>query len=453
MRKNNAVSASPDDGRSFLLVLKNGDMITCSCESEEEASEWIKTIKQLTFTETKLLDSFIPWDPETYRDIATRYNFFYSPFPAGYTAETFPQSFPIDVAADLLQLAPIISAEILTKDLVSDTPTRYLYILFRTFLFQFHIVSGRHSFVNLESSQILTNNDEFAIGITYGPKIWILMMQTEDQYEHWLAALSFSLENCNEDRCALRSSNDIEIRDLKNPLHSGMLRTPKPSGFEKWHAVFYSNILYLFYSNSPRENCVNKINLLQSSIATSGTQKHQDRVYYLFEITNDDTNETFEFATLASRSRDLWVKVLSIACDEKTRSGSLPTKELTQTLQSNSSPDLSASGSLEDYQISYIDEGSEETSDTDGAKIEGNECDEVEEFPSMYRIPKEDIEGIGLDVASYELLNPYYKGFLLKRGDIVKRWQRRYFVLKCDVVYYFRDITVSRKFSLSFTDN
>lgn len=74
--------------------------------------------------------------------------------------------------------------------------------------------------------------------------------------------------------------------------------------------------------------------------------------------------------------------------------------------------------------------------------LEHLEKPEIQSFPSMIRIPKEDIEGIGLEVASYELLNPNKKGFLLKRGDIVKKWQRRYFVLKNGKIYYFRDITV-----------
>merc|ERR1712137_1498729 len=64
-----------------------------------------------------------------------------------------------------------------------------------------------------------------------------------------------------------------------------------------------------------------------------------------------------------------------------------------------------------------------------------------EELPSVFRIPQEEVEGVGLALASYQLLNPTKVGFLYKRGHVVKRWSRRYFVLKGHKMFYFRDIT------------
>jgi len=241
---------------------------------------------------------------------------------------------------------------------------------------------------------------------------------------------------------------------------------------QEWHAVLHAMTIYLFLSTSENEWSSIHVNLVYSWLEE--LPHYGDGEEYFFAIRQmEGTRESYLFAAPSESEFRAWSRAIHSVTNssEKTASGTPKEKPLVRMASDHQSPNLlrhrlnrTMSDSMvtsprrsdpdtHNDQIESIEKGNSSPSSslpssTEVAKQEGVRLKETfvettsdEDLPSIFRVPQEEVEGVGLSLASYQLLDPSKVGFLYKRGHVVKRWSRRYFVLKGHKMFYFRDIT------------
>ena len=373
-------------------------------------SEPIKVIKPMVIKddeetedeiERNIVDNtkFVKFSPELYRDINIEYNPTTSISESASTIKFSDTDF-IGSPNSILALNPIISSDLYTKKGNTRRLEKNMYIIYRNQLIKCgNENQHKHPYEDLRNIEILIDEQLMLFKIIGKNNTWIMQASNRKLYDKWLNAFAFCLTESVQHELSEEISELPQVRrkDIKNPSYQG----PLAFGEDQWHAVLRGKSLFFFTTLKSREPSADELSLEHISVEPMSNEIGE----YLIRMHNNLTGSIKICKAPTETSRNEWLTFLHAAGNEE------------------------RDDDFDDFNfdtISLCDDNSEQ-----------------EDFPSLIRIPKEDVEGVGLSVASYELLNPTKVGFLYKRGDVNKRWQRRYFVLKGTSMYYFRDITVS----------
>ena len=463
---------------SLFSMTLAGNIEYFQADSCECASQWVRSLRTIVHPMSPPNTKLPLLDEAKHLSTAHSYQLTMSPLPPGTPEADFPQNLPIHSESDLQALGPVLSSLLTVADSTEPGTFRCQVYLFRTCIFYFLEEVPYPKFLSVLGADIRVDHSNllFVLRNEVVGMEWSCSSSSEDSFLRWLAGLSFVRRPARLVSPSLRevqvNSNTILLVGLKHPARSGPLQMHSNTKeklddslvhlqLQEWHAVLTEDSLHLFLSNEPTEHSRMDISLKQTSLVSLTEREWPEDVppasnFFAIQA-KGVTNECFLFYASHPDNCEMWEKAIEstyhlvsknsiqVRCNAEKAPASttdviIPMGELEELgehpflddLVEVSQEDISEPNQYHSFGI--WDSAPSEDTMSEESDISSSWCTLRDRGETLR--PK-------ISVASFDLMNPDKVGFLRKKGNLVKRWSRRYFVLKGGNIYYFRGVTVS----------